>query len=177
MGYLVVLQHPVTTEYQKSREHITETLYALKEINLPVLWFWPNVDAGSDGTSKGIRTFREQENTDKFHFFKHMSSEDFLKLIYHSKVFVGNSSTGIRECAYLGIPVVNIGSRQQGRDRAMNVLDVNYNRQEIIEAIQIQMDHGRYNSSMLYGDGKAGNRIADILANVEFKIEKRLRYS
>lgn len=176
-GYLVVLQHPVTTEYQKSREHITETLYALKEINLPVLWFWPNVDAGSDGTSKGIRTFREQENTDKFHFFKHMSSEDFLKLIYHSKVFVGNSSTGIRECAYLGIPVVNIGSRQQGRDRAMNVLDVNYNRQEIIEAIQIQMDHGRYNSSMLYGDGKAGNRIADILANVEFKIEKRLRYS
>ncbi|MFZ4829083.1 MAG: UDP-N-acetylglucosamine 2-epimerase [Phototrophicaceae bacterium] len=176
-GYLVVLQHPVTTEYQQSREHVTETLYAVQGIGLPVLWFWPNVDAGSDGTSKGIRVFRERENPTQFHFFKHMSSRDFLELIYNAKVLVGNSSTGIRESAYLGVPVVNIGSRQEGRDRAENVIDVDYDRQEILKAIQVQIAHGRYASSTLYGDGKSGDRIAHILATAEFKIEKRLRYT
>lgn len=176
-GYVVVLQHPVTTEYQQSREHITETLYAVQDVHLPVLWFWPNVDAGSDGTSKGIRAFRERENPTQFHFFKHMSSVDFLELIYNAKVLVGNSSTGIRESAYLGVPVVNIGSRQEGRDRAENVIDVDYDRHEILKAIQIQIAHGRYASSTLYGDGKSGSRIAQILATAEFKIEKRLRYT
>jgi len=176
-GYVVVLQHPVTTEYQQSREHITETLYAVQDVHLPVLWFWPNVDAGSDGTSKGIRAFRERENPTQFHFFKHMSSVDFLELIYNAKVLVGNSSTGIRESAYLGVPVVNIGSRQEGRDRAENVIDVDYDRHEILKAIQAQIAHGKYAPSTLYGGGKSGSRIAQILATAEFKIEKRLRYT
>ena len=106
-----------------------------------------------------------------------MSSVDFLELIYNAKVLVGNSSTGIRESAYLGVPVVNIGSRQEGRDRAENVIDVDYDRHEILKAIQIQIAHGRYASSTLYGDGKSGSRIAQILATAEFKIEKRLRYT
>ena len=63
-GYLVVMQHPVTTEYEEARQQVEETLYAVKDFGLPVLWFWPNVDAGSDGTSKGIRVFREREKPD-----------------------------------------------------------------------------------------------------------------
>src|SRR6478672_11214974 len=59
-GYIVVMQHPVTTEYIDSRKHIDETLYAIKDLHLPILWFWPNVDAGADGTSSGIRAFREK---------------------------------------------------------------------------------------------------------------------
>lgn len=76
-GYLVVMQHPVTSEYEKAREHIMETLYAVRDSGIPAFWFWPNVDAGSDGTSNGIRTFREQQNPENIHFFKNMDSLDF----------------------------------------------------------------------------------------------------
>ena len=110
-GYLVVMQHPVTTEYEKAREQIAETLYAVKETGLPAFWFWPNVDAGSDGTSKGIRMFRENENPSNIHFFRNMESEDFLRLVYNSRCIVGNSSVGIRETSFLGVPSVNIGTR------------------------------------------------------------------
>src|SRR3990172_12570026 len=102
-GYLVVMQHPVTTEYEESRKHVTETLYAVSDLNIPTLWFWPNVDAGSDGTSKGIRVFRELENVSNIHFFKNMEPQDFLRLIYNSKCIIGNSSVAIRECSFLGV--------------------------------------------------------------------------
>jgi UDP-hydrolysing UDP-N-acetyl-D-glucosamine 2-epimerase len=75
-GYLVVMQHPVTTEYADSRVHIEETLLAIKDVKLPVLWFWPNVDAGADGTSSGIRAFREKHKPENLHFFKNMEGED-----------------------------------------------------------------------------------------------------
>ena len=109
-GYLVVMQHPVTNEYQNSRKHIEETLHAIEELKIPTLWFWPNVDAGADGTSTGIRAFREKNKLEHVHFFKNMKGDDFLKLLNNSKCLIGNSSVGIRECAYLGVPVVNIGS-------------------------------------------------------------------
>lgn len=175
-GYLVIMQHPVTTEYQLAREHITETLYAVASLDLPALWFWPNVDAGSDGTSKGIRTFREIERPALIHFFKNMAPTDFLRLIYNSRCLIGNSSVGIRESAFLGVPVVNIGSRQAGRERGPNVLDVNYQRSEIRAAIQQHIDNGRYPSDSLYGNGQAGQHIANLLAQVPLTIEKRLAY-
>lgn len=175
-GYLVVMQHPVTTEYEQSRTQITETLHAIKEIGLPVFWFWPNVDAGSDGTSKGIRIFREQEHPANIHFFKNMVSEDFLKLVYNSRCLVGNSSVGIRESSYLGIPTVNIGTREAGRERGSNVVDVGYDRNEIVTAIRKQMNNGRYPSNPLYGNGNAGDRIAQILSQIPLKFEKKLTY-
>ncbi|HEX3008278.1 MAG TPA: UDP-N-acetylglucosamine 2-epimerase, partial [Bacteroidales bacterium] len=175
-GYLVVLQHPVTTEYKRAREHILETLYAVNEIDLPVLWFWPNVDAGSDGTSNAIRAFREIEKPTKIHFFKNMEPTDFLKVIHHSKCLIGNSSVGIRECSFLGVPVVNVGSRQRGRERGDNVLDTDYDRSAIKNAILNQLDTGHYPSSCIYGDGHADRRIADILAQASLNIEKRLWY-
>ena len=175
-GYLVVMQHPVTTEYELARQHIMETLYAAKEINLPALVFWPNVDAGSDGTSNGIRAFRELEEPSHFHFFKNMAPKDFLKLIFNSRGLVGNSSVGIRESSFLGIPVVNIGTRQSGRERGSNVLDVSYDRGEIAGAIRHHLGNGSYPRDPIYGDGHAGTRIADLLAKVPLTIEKRLTY-
>ena len=175
-GYLVVMQHPVTTEYELARKHVFETLYAVRDSGLPTLWFWPNVDAGSDGTSGGIRTFREKENPENIHFFKNMESTDFLRLLYSSRCLVGNSSVGIRECSFLGVPVVNIGSRQGGRDRGGNVLDVGYDRREIAEAVQSHRRNGRYPQDRLYGDGRAGKRIAQLLADSPLRIEKRLTY-
>jgi UDP-hydrolysing UDP-N-acetyl-D-glucosamine 2-epimerase len=175
-GYLVVMQHPVTTEYDEARQQVEETLYAVKDAGLPVLWFWPNVDAGSDGTSKGIRVFREKENPENFHLFRNMFPEDFLRLIANSTAIVGNSSVAIREGSFLGVPAVNIGSRQDGRERGRNVLDVAHDREAIGEAIREQMRRGRAPSDHLYGDGRAGERIAECLATAELKIEKRLTY-
>jgi UDP-hydrolysing UDP-N-acetyl-D-glucosamine 2-epimerase len=175
-GYLVVMQHPVTTEYEQARQHVTETLQVVKALDLPALWFWPNVDAGADGTSSGIRSFREEQMPRNIHFFKNMGPIDFLKLLHNSRCLIGNSSVGIRECSYLGVPVVNIGSRQSGRDRGGNVVDTGYDREEIAAAAQQQLDNGRYSSSPLYGDGKAGPRIAECLSDVELRIEKRLTY-
>jgi len=175
-GYLVVIQHPVTTEYEQARRHITETLYAIRDLGLPTFWFWPNVDAGSDGTSEGIRAFRENEHVPNIHFFKNMTPEDFLRLIYNSKCVVGNSSVGIRECSFLGVPAVNIGTRQAGRERGRNVIDVDYDRHAIMEAVRYHLRNGPPPRDTLYGDGKAGQRIADLLAQVELKIEKRLTY-
>jgi len=176
-GYLVVMQHPVTTEYEKAREHVLETLKAVYELDIPTFWFWPNVDAGSDGTSKGIRQFREKYNPKNIRFMKNMEPHDFLKLVYNSLCLVGNSSVGIRECSFLGVPVVNIGNRQNGRMRGKNVLDVKeYDKEKIKKAILVQINHGRYASEHIYGDGSAGRKIANVLSNIELRFSKRIMY-
>ena len=175
-GYLVVMQHPVTTEYEAARQQVDETLYAVKELGLPVLWFWPNVDAGSDGTSKGIRVFREQENPENFHLFRNMFPEDFLRLLVNCTAIVGNSSVAIRECSFLGVPAVNVGSRQQGRERGANVIDVDHDRWAIAAAVRQHMSRGRAPADHLYGDGHAGARIAECLATAPLTVEKRLTY-
>jgi UDP-hydrolysing UDP-N-acetyl-D-glucosamine 2-epimerase len=175
-GYLVVMQHPVTTEYADSRVHIEETLLAIKDLALPVLWFWPNVDAGADGTSSGIRAFREKHRPENLHFFKNMEGEDFLRLLVNSKVLIGNSSVGIRECAYLGVPVINIGTRQNKRDRGQNIIDVNYKHEEISAAIQHWLTNPKPASSTIYGGGDAGKKIADLLASSPLVFHKTITY-
>ena len=175
-GYLVVMQHPVTTEYSDSKKHVLETLHAIHQLNIPTFWFWPNVDAGADGTSKGMRSFREKHNPQNIHFFKNMEPTDFLELLYHSKCLIGNSSVGVRECAYLGVPVVNIGSRQGGRERGQNIIDVDYNKDEIKAAILKQILHGRYDNDLIYGSGESGVMIADVLSKAEFTFDKKISY-
>ncbi|MDT7831931.1 UDP-N-acetylglucosamine 2-epimerase [Flavobacteriaceae bacterium S356] len=175
-GYVVVMQHPVTTEYESAREDVLKTLEAVHELGIPTFWFWPNVDAGSDGTSNGIRTFRELSKPKNIHFFKNMESDDFLKLLVHSKCLIGNSSAGIRECSFLGVPVVNIGTRQHRRQRGGNVVDVSYNKEKIKQAIQERMTLGRLSSESIYGDGLSGKRIADIIAKTPLTFYKTIRY-
>lgn len=175
-GYLVVMQHPVTNEYQDSRKHIEATLEAIHKINRPTLWFWPNVDAGADGTSTGIRAFREQRQLPNVHFFKNMEGVDFLQLLQHCDCLIGNSSVGIRECAYLGVPVVNIGSRQNRRDRGGNSVDVDYSQDLIEAAIISSTNKGKSISSSIYGDGEAGIQIAELLSKVPIRFHKTITY-
>lgn len=175
-GYIVVMQHPVTTEFDDSRKHITATLEAIHELNIPTFWFWPNVDAGSDATSKGIRIFRENTKDSNIHFFRNMEPKDFLKLIKNSNCLIGNSSVGIRESAFLGIPVVNIGTRQDGRERAVSVIDCDYKKEDIQAAIKKHLEHGHYASEFIYGDGYAGKKIADALAQCELSFHKKITY-
>jgi UDP-hydrolysing UDP-N-acetyl-D-glucosamine 2-epimerase len=175
--FIVCLQHPVTTDYgPRSEAQIIETLCAVHELDIPTLWFWPNVDAGSDYTSQGIRRFRERYEPQNIRFVKNLPPESFIRLLGLSKCIVGNSSVAIRECAYLGVPAVNIGSRQAGRDRGTNVVDVPCQQAAIVEGIERQIAHGKYPSDPLYGDGTAGQKMADILATAELTIEKRLPF-
>lgn len=173
-GYWIVMQHPVTSEITKARSQVEETLHAMLEKNEPVLWFWPNVDAGADGTSTGLRAFREQHELSKFHFFKNIEPMDFLKLLKNSNGLIGNSSVGIRESAFLGVPVINIGTRQNRRERGENVIDVDYNKNEIARALN-KMESKRIISSV-YGGGGAGKKIADLLAILPLKFSKTINY-
>jgi UDP-hydrolysing UDP-N-acetyl-D-glucosamine 2-epimerase len=174
--YLVVLQHPVTTEHNLARCQVLETLHAVRAVGVPTLWFWPNVDAGTDGISSGIRAFRENARPENIRFFKGMAPLDFLRLAHASRCLVGNSSLGIRECSFLGVPAVNIGTRQAGRERGRNVIDTGYDRDEIVAALQAHLRNGRYARDGLYGDGHAGERIARVLATQPLSIEKKLAF-
>lgn len=175
-GYIVVMQHPVTTEHADAQAHIEHTLRAVDRAQLPALWFWPNVDAGSDATSRGIQAFRSTRELKHVRFVNNMPPDDFIRLLHGSRGIVGNSSVAIRECAWLGLPAVNIGSRQAGRDRAANVRDVGYDADEIYDAIVAMAHSGRFAPDTLYGDGHAGERIAQVLASAPLTIEKRLIY-
>lgn len=174
--YLVVMQHPVTTEYQKSREQATMLVNIIHQLDIPTFWFWPNPDAGSDGTSGALRTYREENPINKIRFFKNMEGKDFLRLLVHSRCIIGNSSVGIRECSYLGVPVVNIGTRQNRRLRGKNVIDIDFKEEELKNAIRTQMNHGKYEKEKLYGDGDAGVNIADVLAKVKLEVRKVISY-
>lgn len=169
--FIIVMQHPVTTEYGHAFEQAETTLAAVHAAGLPVIWFWPNVDAGSDGTSKALRIFRENHPAAPFHFFRSLPPEDFNRLLAGAAAIVGNSSCAIRECTYLGTPAVNIGTRQVGRERGPNVIDVGYDRDEIAAALARQLEHGRYASSPLYGDGHAGVRIAETIAGLDLALK------
>jgi UDP-hydrolysing UDP-N-acetyl-D-glucosamine 2-epimerase len=175
-NFLLVSQHPVTTEYGEGRNQINETLKAVSEIslerNLPTVMLWPNVDAGSDDVSSGIRIFREKHKDKNFHFFKNIPLEDYVWLMDKTLCLVGNSSSGIREGEFIGTPVVNIGTRQKGRARGSNVIDVNYDYRSIKKAIEEQIEHGKYKSQFIYGDGNAGEKISEVLEKVEVKIQK-----
>lgn len=173
--FIIVMQHPVTTEYGDAKTQAVLTLEAVHELNVPALWFWPNIDAGSDQTSKAIRVFREHNNQNKLHFLRNMEPEDFLRLLNKARVIVGNSSCAIREASYLGTAAVNIGTRQSNRERAENVIDVNYDKNQIKEAIAQQMAQN-YNPSHLYGDGQAGVKIAEALADKDLTFSKKINY-
>jgi UDP-hydrolysing UDP-N-acetyl-D-glucosamine 2-epimerase len=175
-GYLVVLQHPVTTEYEEALHQVEETLAAVEALGQPTFWFWPNVDAGSDDVSKGIRSFREQVRDSRIHFFINMTPEDYARVLSHAACIVGNSSSALREAAFLGVPAVNIGTRQAGRERGSNVVDVGYSRQEIRAAIDAQRKVDRYPRSNLFGDGRAGRRIAEALASCDPPLQKKITY-
>lgn len=172
--YLVVLQHPDTETYSESYEQMHATLEAVQLIDIPAIVFWPNVDAGSDATSKCIRVFRESGKLNQVQFIKNLEGKLFLRLLRGAGCLLGNSSVGLRECAYLGVPVVNIGARQMGRDRAANVVDVGHDARAIEQAVRSQLSHGPYSSSELYGDGHAGQEIFRVISTLKkISTEKR----
>ena len=174
--FLLVSQHPVTTEYGEAKKQIIKTIEACVRTGLNIIILWPNADAGTEGISTGIRQYREEHPGARIHAFKNLPNDVYTRLMKNTACLVGNSSSGIREGAFIGTPCVNIGSRQNGRERGKNVIDAPLDEELIYEAIEKQISHGPYESEPIYGDGHAGVRIADILSNVEVKVQKRIAY-
>lgn len=174
--YLLVVFHPVTTEYGLEKDETLQLLRALADLAMPTVWLWPNIDAGSDHVSKTIRSFREVHNATWLHLIKNFPPEEYLKVLANAACAIGNSSSFVRDSSFLGTPVVLVGDRQQGREIAQNVLPVAPETNAILDAAKRQLANGRYAPSNLYGDGVASERIASLLTQVEPYIQKRLAY-
>ena len=171
-GFLLVIQHPVTSEYSDNYKNAQQTINAIDDLKWPTIWIWPNMDAGSDGISKAIREFRERTNLSYVQYFKSAPIEIFGPLLSNAACIIGNSSSGIREAGYLGTPCVNIGTRQQGRERGKNVVDASYDRRAIVDAIRLQTTKSAFDRDTLYGEGFAAEKIVEVLRTYKFCTQK-----
>jgi len=171
---LMVVQHPVTTE-SDNRAHLETTLRAVASIDMPVIWFWPNPDAGTGEMADALRHMREvhPDLTSRMHFITNVASEQFVALLAHTSCLVGNSSAGIKECSWLGTPVVNIGFRQQGRLAGPNVTHVGYDATAIAASIAAQIAHGRYEPSSIYHRPDTSQAIVDVIATATLYTQKK----
>lgn len=175
--YIIVMQHPVTTEVKDAGWQITETLEALKNFDFDIFLWYPNIDGGSSFMVEVIDEFLEENEMPNLFLFNHIKFEQYVALLKYCKCLVGNSSSGMRESCYFGIPTVNIGTRQTNRLRGKNVVDVSYDKNEIQNAIETAANMPRFDPEELYGDGHTGEKIAEILAGYEFKTtQKYLTY-
>lgn len=171
--YIVVLQHSVTNEYDDAKFQIVETINAVKKLKMQTIWLWPNIDAGTDEISKELRLLREKQLDFPLRFFINLPIIDYAKLINNAACFIGNSSSALREGAFLGVPAVNIGTRQSNRERGKNVLDAEYNSEKIYQAAKFQIDHGEYESDHLFGDGSAAKKMVATLKSIDLAVEKK----
>jgi len=172
--FLTVIQHPVTTE-TSNRQHLETTFRALAALETPIVWFWPNPDAGTGEMAETLRHFREHHEaaTERMRFITNVPADQFIALLKRTACVVGNSSAGIKECSFLGTPVVDIGGRQQGRLSAANVMRSGYDIDEVRAAVKKQLAHGRYAPSHIYFKPNASQAMVDILTNVDLYTQKR----
>ena len=143
----------------------------IKNLNQQAVWLWPNNDAGSNIITKKIRSLREKNQNLKINFFINFEVSDYLRLISKCKCLIGNSSSGIRESSFLGIPVVNIGDRQEFRERGDNVIDTAIDSKKIIRSIEI-ITSRKIKKTKLYGDGNSNKKIIDILKKTDLSTKK-----
>jgi len=178
---IVAVQHPVTLEVDKAQEQIKETLKALKKLNYQTILVYPNADAGG---RKMIEEIRKFENEDFLDTYKNIPRKEYLGLLNICDALVGNSSSGIIEAPSFELPVINIGTRQEGRERAENVIDVDYDRKEIIKTVEKALFDEDFQNKIKnienpYGEGRTGEKVARILEKKKINKEllrKKLEY-
>jgi UDP-hydrolysing UDP-N-acetyl-D-glucosamine 2-epimerase len=161
--YVIVLQHPDTTESLPPRAQIQPTIDAICNLTSQVLWLYPNIDAGSDEISKALRQLRDSKPHIAIQFATNFPPEVFVGLLQKAYCLIGNSSTGIRLCPLLGLSAINIGDRQKGREQAGNVINTGYVEAEICQAVIWVKPH---QPSHLYGSGTSGWQIAQHLVDI-----------
>ena len=174
--FLLLIQHPVTSELNNSITQIKKTLNAVKKSKYQHLIVYPNNDAGSKFILKEIKK-------EKLNYISTLNLAEYKTLLTGKMVLLGNSSSGIHEASSFKVPVINIGSRQEGREKPRNVINVNYNTDEIFKAIKkvtskVFQDKIK-NIRNPYGDGKSSMRIINIIKKLnlkDFNTQKKLTY-
>ncbi len=167
--FVLILQHPVSLEINDSTFQISQTLEAVTSTDYQVIVVYPNADAGGRAMINKINEYDVDT-------YKNIPHDDFIGLLGLANILIGNSSSGIIESSSFKLPVINVGTRQQGREKAENVIDVDYNYNEILDAINY-INSDEYLEKIKdcvnpYGDGKASARICKILNDI--KINKEL---
>lgn len=166
---LLVTYHPVTLEYEQTEWQMEELLEALQAFDIPVVFTMPNADPGGRLILQMIREFVRDRPTARL--VENLGTQAYFSMMACAAAMVGNSSSGIIEAPSFGLPVVNIGSRQAGRIRAKNVIDVGYSRGEIVEGIRRTVA-SEFRATLKglanpYGDGHAAERIVGVLRTVQ----------
>ncbi len=174
--FQLVIFHPTTTEFGGEQQQIEELLNALNELQNPTVLLWPNIDAGSNHVSKSIRKFRDKYKPDWLRTLINLSPEEYLTVLANASCAIGNSSSFVRDASYFGTPVVLVGARQEGRETDEHVVRVPPLADAIVSATKCRLAHGRFEPSVLYGEGDVSDRIADALAVLEPYTQKRLNY-
>lgn len=167
--YAVVIQHALLPEHCRAAAQMTETLEAMHSVGIPTFVSRPNSDPGSSSMHDVIYKYASQHRW--IQMVKHLPREEFVNLLRHASVLVGNSSAGILEAPYLNLPTVNVGCRQVGREHAENVVFVNHDRVEIEQAVLASLREPERleavrTCSNPYGDGHAAERCVEVIRNL-----------
>lgn len=173
--YLTISQHPVVTEVDAYLEQLKETFEALKFFDIQKFWVLPNIDAGYSKALDFLNSNISEENSNIL-ILNSLPLNLYAILIKNTTCLIGNSSSGIRESSFLGVPSVNIGSRQFGRLKNENTRDCSNEKNQIKDAIKYQINHGSYNPSFIYGKGQSGRIISKHLSNCELFLDKTITY-
>lgn len=174
--YFVTLYHPVTTELEKNEKTIINIVNATSKFNIKNILIWPNSDAGSEQISKKLRTLRELNAIHNYKILKNLPLEYYIPLIKNSKCLIGNSSSAIRDGSFVGVPAVNVGTRQNNRLFGSNVVHSGDDEKSIFKSIKLQLQK-KYKPSKLYGTGDASKKIIKILKKIEkFSCQKLITY-
>jgi GDP/UDP-N,N'-diacetylbacillosamine 2-epimerase (hydrolysing) len=176
---ILLVQHPVTTETKKSKIQIQNTLTAINKLNKITIAILPNSDPGRESIQKELKIFSKKNK--KFYLFSSLPREDYLGMIKNSGVLVGNSSSGMIEASYFSTPVVNIGIRQQDRERGKNVINVEQVTSTLIyKAIVKALNfNNKSQIKQVYGNGNASKKIVKYLEKIsldEQLIQKQISY-
>lgn len=174
--FILIIFHPETDDYQNGDKKISEILRILAEFKIHKVVLWPNIDSGTDLVSKGIRRFRESHISKSFTFYKNFTPFNYNIILNNAEVCIGNSSSFIRECSFLGTPAVITGIRQSGREHANNVIFSSFNSEELKSNIESQIKHGKYPKSNLFGEGDAASHIMDFILKNDLNINKKMTY-
>ncbi len=178
---ILLVQHAVSTTADDAAEEMSETLAALAELGHPTIAIYPNCDPGG---RRAVDQLRAGEFADWLHVFPSFDHKTYLSLLAASDVMVGNSSSGIMEAAALHVPVVNIGTRQHGRERSAGVLDVPHEQVAIRDAIRHALEAKDFREQVrragsVYGDGQASRRVVEYLSSLRLGpdlVQKQITY-
>jgi GDP/UDP-N,N'-diacetylbacillosamine 2-epimerase (hydrolysing) len=160
----LLVYHPVLQEADRSGEYAALVVDAVLAKGFQIMALKPNSDAGS----AGVRALLESRaSAGSIHLATHLPRPEYVSWLAASDILVGNSSSGIIEAATFGTPVVNMGSRQHLRQRNANVIDCPVNRASLDGALACALASPRFDRYNIYGDGRAGERITELLACID----------